>query len=201
MTKREDGKETRHRLLNAACEVFAEKGYRNARVAEICRRAGANVARHQYLSSEGVVKEQSNFAGGVHANVTAFPAGTVAFTATVSRTGAGHPRSAASRAARSQGAAPEAVLAARYCLCTLLDETVLTLPRGKKKHLATEVELEPEIVAPVAVGDELGTVVLSLDGETVFRGPVVALEAVEPGGFFARLWDMVLMWIARLFAV
>jgi AcrR family transcriptional regulator len=48
MAQREDGKVTRNRLLNAACEVFAEKGYRNARVAEICRRAGANVAAVNY---------------------------------------------------------------------------------------------------------------------------------------------------------
>ncbi|HSO20012.1 MAG TPA: CerR family C-terminal domain-containing protein [Desulfosarcina sp.] len=48
MAKREDGKETRRRLLNAACEVFAQKGYRNAKVAEICRRAGANVASVNY---------------------------------------------------------------------------------------------------------------------------------------------------------
>ncbi|PLW67514.1 D-alanyl-D-alanine carboxypeptidase family protein [Pseudohalioglobus lutimaris] len=82
----------------------------------------------------------------------------------------------------------------------ILEETVLTLPRGKKKHLATEVEVDTDIEAPVAVGDKLGTVVVSLDGETVYRAPVVALEAVESGGFFARLWDMVLMWIASLFA-
>jgi len=48
MAQREDGKETRSRLLNAACEVFAEKGYRNAKVAEICRRADANVAAVNY---------------------------------------------------------------------------------------------------------------------------------------------------------
>jgi AcrR family transcriptional regulator len=48
MAKREDGKETRKRLLNAASELFAEKGYRNAKVAEICRRAGANVAAVNY---------------------------------------------------------------------------------------------------------------------------------------------------------
>jgi D-alanyl-D-alanine carboxypeptidase (penicillin-binding protein 5/6) len=87
-----------------------------------------------------------------------------------------------------------------YVSTGLLEEVVLTLPRGKKKHLATAVELADELVAPVAVGDVLGTVTLSLDGETVYRGPVVALEAVEPGGFFARLWDMVLMWIAQLFS-
>ena len=48
MAKREDGKETRLRVLNAACEIFAQKGYRDARVADICGRAGANVASVNY---------------------------------------------------------------------------------------------------------------------------------------------------------
>lgn len=54
MAQREDGKETRNRLLNAACEIFAEKGYRNAKVAEICRRAGANVAAVNYYFGDKV---------------------------------------------------------------------------------------------------------------------------------------------------
>jgi D-alanyl-D-alanine carboxypeptidase (penicillin-binding protein 5/6) len=82
----------------------------------------------------------------------------------------------------------------------ILDETVLTLPRGKARHLQTNVSLNPELVAPLAVGDEVGTVTLSLDGETVYESPLVALSAVEPGGLFARLWDMVLMWFANLFS-
>ena len=81
----------------------------------------------------------------------------------------------------------------------LMEETVLTLPRGKKKLLATEVTLDEEIVAPLAVGDRLGSVKLVIEGETQFEAPVVALEAVEPGSFFSRLWDMLLMWIASLF--
>jgi AcrR family transcriptional regulator len=36
------------RLLKSACEVFAEKGYRDATVAEICDRAGANIAAVNY---------------------------------------------------------------------------------------------------------------------------------------------------------
>ncbi len=81
----------------------------------------------------------------------------------------------------------------------LLDEQVVTLPRGKKKHLATEVTLNEDLEAPLMVGDVVGTVSVSLDGETVYRGAAVALEAVEPGGFFARLWVMILMWVASLF--
>jgi len=48
MAKRKDGKETKQKLLDAACEVFAEKGYRMATITEICRRAGANVAAVNY---------------------------------------------------------------------------------------------------------------------------------------------------------
>lgn len=86
-----------------------------------------------------------------------------------------------------------------YVAVGLTDATVLTLPRGKKKNLVTELQVDQDLEAPLAVGDRVGSVKLLLDGETVFESPVVALEAVEPGGFFARLWDMVLMWIASLF--
>jgi AcrR family transcriptional regulator len=48
MVRREDGRETRGRLLDTALEVFAESGYRNAKVADICRRAGTNLAAVNY---------------------------------------------------------------------------------------------------------------------------------------------------------
>lgn len=86
-----------------------------------------------------------------------------------------------------------------YVSLGLMDDVVLTLPRGKKKNLDTSIEVDETISAPVALGDKLGRVVMSLDGETVFESPLVALEAVEPGSFFARLWDWVLMFIADLF--
>src|SRR3954469_3218657 len=39
---------TRQLLLNAAAEVFAERGFRAASIREICTRAGANVAAVNY---------------------------------------------------------------------------------------------------------------------------------------------------------
>lgn len=40
--------ETRQRLLEAGGEIFAEQGFRNARIREICNRAGANLAAVNY---------------------------------------------------------------------------------------------------------------------------------------------------------
>ena len=48
MAKRKDGKKTKQKLLDAACHVFAEKGFWEAKITEICRRAEANVAAVNY---------------------------------------------------------------------------------------------------------------------------------------------------------
>jgi AcrR family transcriptional regulator len=40
--------ETRQRLLEAAGEIFAEQGFQNATVRDICQRAGANIAAVNY---------------------------------------------------------------------------------------------------------------------------------------------------------
>jgi AcrR family transcriptional regulator len=40
--------QTRERLLEAAADVFAADGFRNARIQTICRRAGANIAAAHY---------------------------------------------------------------------------------------------------------------------------------------------------------
>jgi AcrR family transcriptional regulator len=40
--------DTRQRLLDEAAKAFAERGFRNTTVAEICRRAGANIAGVNY---------------------------------------------------------------------------------------------------------------------------------------------------------
>jgi TetR/AcrR family transcriptional regulator, regulator of cefoperazone and chloramphenicol sensitivity len=46
--KSDNQAETRRQLLEAAGEVFAEAGFRNATVREICGRAGANIAAVNY---------------------------------------------------------------------------------------------------------------------------------------------------------
>lgn len=47
-SKADSSLETRRRLLDAAAEVFAEKGFAGATVRQICEKAGANIAAVNY---------------------------------------------------------------------------------------------------------------------------------------------------------
>ncbi|HPS52152.1 MAG TPA: TetR/AcrR family transcriptional regulator [Phycisphaerae bacterium] len=50
--------DTKHKLLDAACDIFAEKGYRNATIKDICGRAEANIASvNYYFGSKKVLFE------------------------------------------------------------------------------------------------------------------------------------------------
>ncbi|MBI5443404.1 MAG: CerR family C-terminal domain-containing protein [Deltaproteobacteria bacterium] len=58
--------ETRERLLEAAGEIFAERGFRAATTREICKRAGANVAaiNYHFRDKERLYEEVLQFAHG-----------------------------------------------------------------------------------------------------------------------------------------
>lgn len=71
----------------------------------------------------------------------------------------------------------------------LVEQPVVTIPRGQSASLRTELQLTPGITAPVAKGAVLGKVVLSLDGQAYGEHQLVALEPVEQAGFFMRLWQ------------
>ena len=51
-----------------------------------------------------------------------------------------------------------------------------------------------DLVAPIAAGQAIGTVKVSLDGQVVAQAPLVAVNPVEEAGFFKRLWDAFWMW-------
>lgn len=50
--------DTKQKLLDSACDIFAEKGYRSATIKDICGRAGANIASvNYYFGSKKVLFE------------------------------------------------------------------------------------------------------------------------------------------------
>lgn len=75
----------------------------------------------------------------------------------------------------------------------------VTIPRGAKDNLKAEMMIDAQIEAPVAEGQALGELVVSLDGEQIFKGDLVALNSIDQSGFFSRLWDSVLIFANGLF--
>jgi len=76
----------------------------------------------------------------------------------------------------------------------------LILPRGRADDLQANMEIKEVIKAPIEVGQVLGKLTLTLDDEQVAEVPVVALQAVEQAGFFARLIDNIKLFFRNLFS-
>ncbi len=75
----------------------------------------------------------------------------------------------------------------------------LTIPRGRHDDLKAVMEIQEFIVAPVEAGQSFGELSVSLNGELVMVTPLVAMTVVEQAGFFARLWDTLVMFFTQLF--
>lgn len=70
----------------------------------------------------------------------------------------------------------------------------VTIPRGQLKNLKASYNLnQPQLTAPLAKGQVVGTIDFQLNNKTIEQRPLIVMEAVEEGGFFSRMWDYVLM--------
>lgn len=79
------------------------------------------------------------------------------------------------------------------------DDLFVTIPRGRYDALEARLEVDSRLVAPLEPGDRVGQLVISLDDDDLIRRPLVALEGVEPAGFFGRSMDAVRLWVGGLF--
>jgi D-alanyl-D-alanine carboxypeptidase (penicillin-binding protein 5/6) len=71
---------------------------------------------------------------------------------------------------------------------------LVTVPRGRYAQLKPSMDVPKSLVAPIKKGQKIGTVKVVLDGKVIAQRPLVAISAVEEGGFFKRLWDEFWMW-------
>ena len=70
--------------------------------------------------------------------------------------------------------------------------------QGQGRGLKSEIQVDPQIEAPVGRGSVHGKVVVTLDGSTVAEAPLVALRDVAEGSFFSRPLDHILMLFHKL---
>jgi serine-type D-Ala-D-Ala carboxypeptidase (penicillin-binding protein 5/6) len=76
-----------------------------------------------------------------------------------------------------------------------LRPVVLAVPAGSSARIKTQVARPDPLVAPIAKGQQVGTLKISIGDQPLREVPLVALEAVEPAGVFGRAWDAIRLWI------
>ena len=89
--------------------------------------------------------------------------------------------------------------AARMVKAGVRTDLAVTVARGTADTLSTRVVLEPKLIAPVQQGQVIGKIEV-LQGEKVLnQADVVAMETIEEGGFFRRVWDSIRLFFKGIF--
>ena len=70
-----------------------------------------------------------------------------------------------------------------------INEMYVSIPKGQVDKLKAQLESQQPLMAPLAAGQRLGAMKLTLDGKPYAEIPVLALEAVPLTGVFGRGWD------------
>lgn len=79
-----------------------------------------------------------------------------------------------------------------------LDEDLyVTIPRRHYSDLKAVINVDKGITAPVKAGDKFGTVSVSMKGETVMTRDLIALNSIDKGNIFQRIYDEALLLIEK----
>lgn len=70
-----------------------------------------------------------------------------------------------------------------------LDDLYLSVPSGQLAQLKATIESQQPLMAPIASGQKIATMKLTLNGKPFGEFPLVALEAVPLANVFSRGWD------------
>jgi D-alanyl-D-alanine carboxypeptidase (penicillin-binding protein 5/6) len=72
----------------------------------------------------------------------------------------------------------------------------VTVPKGEGDKLKTTLERTDPLVAPLAAGQAVGSIVVTTaGGSTLTKVPLTVLEPVPLAGLLGRAWDAIRLWI------
>jgi serine-type D-Ala-D-Ala carboxypeptidase (penicillin-binding protein 5/6) len=72
---------------------------------------------------------------------------------------------------------------------------IVAVPAGSANKLKTQVARPDPLLAPLAKGQQIGSLKVSLGDQPYVEQPLFALDAVVQAGWFGRTWDAVRLWI------
>ena len=79
------------------------------------------------------------------------------------------------------------------------NEVSMTVPRGSADNLTARLNLPETLRAPIQAGQQVGTLEIKSGDEVLGQQPLVALEGVEEGSIFKRVWDSIVLFVTGLF--
>jgi len=71
----------------------------------------------------------------------------------------------------------------------------VTVPKGQAHRLKAELLSAQPLIAPIKQGQEVGTLRVLLDDQSIGEFRLVTLEPVGQAGLLGRLWDTLRLWI------
>lgn len=72
---------------------------------------------------------------------------------------------------------------------------MLAVPKGDSDKLSAQLVSQRPLVAPVAQGQRVGVLRVTLEGSLLGEYPLVALQPVATAGIFGRAWDTLRLWM------
>lgn len=73
----------------------------------------------------------------------------------------------------------------------------VTLPKGKASELQLTMQSTQPLIAPVLASQQVGTVDVALESQTIARFPLIALQGVPIASLFGRAVDTVRLWFTH----
>ena len=74
------------------------------------------------------------------------------------------------------------------------DDLYITVRRGSYDHLKSQLNIPAIVMAPLAAGQPVANLSISLDGEELLQTPLRALDDNPMGKFWQRTKDTVSLW-------
>ncbi len=74
------------------------------------------------------------------------------------------------------------------------EDFIMVVPKGYGPRIKSELQSQQPLIAPVAQGQVVGTMKVSLDDKPYGEFPVVAIDGVPVAGIFGRAIDTIRLW-------
>jgi len=82
----------------------------------------------------------------------------------------------------------------------ITEEVYVTIPRGQAEAMNATVDVDEVIRAPLDNGQIMGVVNVTLDEDVIYRGDVIAMQAVSEGNLFKRFVDWLTLVFSNMFS-